>query len=193
VSVKATYSVPKLSVEQLWELRNTLLENAKRLTDDAELLLANDRWPAAFESAYFAREETAKSMNMFAVAHAVAEDPTKLKWPEFWSMWKDHRKKSAIVVMTSRLYERLFESTEAAASKEADIDAEKREASELMGEREAALYVHWDRGIRTPWGSISEGRAREMVAEASKMIDAELASTDAHRAIINAAGKGNAA
>jgi hypothetical protein len=91
------------------------------------------------------------------------------------------------------VYERLFESTEAAASKEADIDAEKREASELMVEREAALYVHWDRGIRTPWGSISEDRAREMVAEASKMIDAELASTDAHRAIIDAAGKGNAA
>jgi AbiV family abortive infection protein len=193
VSAKARYSVPKLSVEQLWELRNTLLENAKRLTDDAELLLANARWPAAFESAYFAREETAKSMNMFAVAHAVAENPAQLKWPEFWSMWKDHKKKSAIVVMTSRLYERLFESPEAAASKEADTDAEKREASELMAEREAALYVHWDRGIRTPWGSISEGRARQLVGEARKMVDAEVASTNAHRALIDAAGKGDVA
>ena len=178
-------------MEQLWELRNTLLENAKRLTDDAELLVANARWPAAFESAYFAREETAKSMTMFAVAHAVAENPAQLNWPEFWSMWKDHRKKSATVVMTSRLYERLFESTEAAASKEADTDAEKREASELMVEREAALYVHWDRGIQTPWGSIPEGRAREMVAEARKMVEAELASTDAHRALIDAAVRGD--
>ena len=188
---RARHSVSQLSVEQLWELRNTLLENAKRLTDDAELLLANARWPAAFESAYFAREETAKSMNMFAVAHAVAENPAQLKWPEFWSMWKDHRKKSAIVVMTSRLYERLFESaaSDASASKDADSNAEKHEAYELRMEREAALYVHWDGGIRTPWDSISEGRARQLVAEARKMVDAEVASTNAHRANIDASGK----
>jgi hypothetical protein len=56
-------------------------------------------------------------------------------------------------------------------------------------EREAALYVHWDGGIRTPWDSISEGRARDMVTEARKIVDAEVASTDAHRANIDAAGK----
>lgn len=183
----------QLSVEQLWELRNTLLENAKRLADDAELLLAHARWPAAFESAYFAHEETAKSANMFAAAYIVAEDPAQLNWPEFWNTWKDHKKKSAIFVMMSKLYERLFEPTgpDVAASKDADSDAEKREAYELRMEREAALYVHWDGGIRTPWESISEGRAREMVAEARKMVDAELASTDAHRANIDAAGKGD--
>lgn len=181
----------QLSVEQLWELRNTLLENAKRLAEDAELLLANARWPAAFESAYFAREETAKSANMFAAAYIVAEDPAQLNWPEFWNMWKDHKKKSAIFVMMSRLYERLFESTasDVAAPKDADSNAEKHEAYELRMEREAALYVHWDGGIRTPWDSISEGRAREMVTEARKMVDAEVASTDAHRANIDAAGK----
>lgn len=68
-----------------------------------ELLLANARWPAAFESAYFAREETAKSANMFAAAYIVAEDAAQLNWPEFWNMWKDHKKKSAIFVMMSRL------------------------------------------------------------------------------------------
>jgi AbiV family abortive infection protein len=185
--------VSQLSVEQLWELRNTVLQNAKRLADDAELLLANARWPAAFESAYFAREETAKSANMFATAHVVAENPAKLNWPAFWDMWKDHRKKSATSVMMSRLYERLFESTQAdSAAKEADTDAEKREAYELRMQREAALYVRWDDGIRTPWDSISEGGARKMVAEARKMIDAELASTDAHRALIDAAVRGDA-
>src|SRR5947208_8270011 len=74
-AIRMTAPMSQLSVEQLWELRNSLLENAKRLTDDAELLLANARWPAAFESAYFAREETAKSANMFAAAYVVAEDP----------------------------------------------------------------------------------------------------------------------
>ena len=184
----------QLSVEQLWELRNTLLENAKRLADDAELLLANARWPAAFESAYFAREETAKSANMFAAAYIVAKDPAQLNWQAFWIMWKDHKRKSAIFVMMSKLYARLFESTasDAADSKEADSNAEKREAYELRTEREAALYVHWDGGIRTPWDSISEGRAREMVAEARKMVEAEVASTDAHRANIEAAGQGSA-
>src|SRR5260370_14995169 len=91
----AGIAVSQLSVEQLWELRNTLLENAKRLADDAELLLANARWPAAFESAYFAREETAKSANMFATAYIVAEDPTQPNWPEFCNMWKDHTNNSS--------------------------------------------------------------------------------------------------
>src|SRR5260370_2650248 len=94
----AGIAVSQLSVDQLWELRNTLLENAKRLADDAELLLANARWPAAFESAYFAREETAKSANMFAAAYIVAADPAQLKWPAFWNSWHDHTKKTAIVV-----------------------------------------------------------------------------------------------
>jgi len=76
------------------------------LLDRGELFLANARWPAAFESAYFAREETAKSANMFAAAYIVAENPAQLNWPEFWNMWKDHKKKSAIFVMMSRLYER---------------------------------------------------------------------------------------
>ena len=188
---RARFSMSQLSVEQLWELRNTLLENAKRLADDAELLLANARWPAAFESAYFAREEIAKSANLFAAAYVVAEDPAQLDWPEFWNMWKDHKKKSATFVMMSKLYQRLFESpiSDVAAQKDADSNAEKHEAYELRMEREAALYVHWDGGIRTPWDSISEGRAREMVTEARKMVDAEVASTDAHRANIDAAGK----
>lgn len=180
----------QLSVEQLWELRNTLLENAQRLATDAELLLANARWPAAFESAYFAREEIAKSANMFAAACVVAKDPAQLNWPEFWNMWKDHKKKSATFVMMSGLYERLFESTSLDPdSKDSDSNAEKREAFELRTEREAALYVHWDGRIRTPWDSISEDRACEMVAEARKIADAEVASTGVHRANIDAAGK----
>jgi AbiV family abortive infection protein len=176
-------SFPALSVDQLWELRNGVLQNARRLVEDAEYLLANDRWPGAYESAYFAREETAKSAVVFAAAYLVAQNASKLNWRNFWKGWRDHQKKSAGFVMMSALYARVFEGSAAAE----DPEAEGREAAALRTQREAALYVSWDGGLKTPLAAITEGQAREMVAEASKMVEAELASTDAHRAVVEAA------
>jgi AbiV family abortive infection protein len=176
-------SFPELSIDQLWELRTGVLQNAKRLVQDAEYLLANGRWPGAYESAYFAREETAKSAVVFAAAYVVAQDPTNLNWPKFWKAWRDHQMKSAGFVMMSALYARVFEGSVATE----DAEAEASEAAALRRQREAALYVSWDGGLKTPLSSITEGQARDMVAEASKMVEAELASTDAHRAEVEAA------
>ena len=176
-------SSPELSIDQLWALRNGVLQNAKRLVEDAEYLMSKGRWPGAYEAAYFAREETAKSAVVFAAAYVVAQDPTNLNWPKFWKAWKDHQMKSAGFVMMSALYARVFEGSAAAE----DAEAEATQAGALRRQREAALYVSWDDGLQTPLASITEGQAREMVAEASKMVEAELASTDAHRAQIEAA------
>ena len=178
----------ELTMEQLWELRNAVLENAKRLTDEADLLLASGRWPAAFESAYFAREEAAKSAIVFGAAYIVAGDPARINWKAFWSTWRDHQKKSVGFVMMAKLYERLFEQGQTGGvNLQQDDELESEEALQLRTEREAALYVNWDGGIHTPWDAISEDRAREMAAKARKMVDVELASSDAHRSNIDQA------
>ena len=176
-------SSPELSIDQLWALRTAVLENAKRLVEDAEYLVLMERWPGAYESAYFAREETAKSAVVFAAAYLVAKDATKLNWPKFWKAWRDHQTKSAGFVMMSALFARVFEGSLAPEDSAAEAD----EAAALRKQREAALYVNWDGGLRTPLASITEGQAREMVAEAAKMVEAELTSTDTHRAEVEAA------
>jgi AbiV family abortive infection protein len=170
-----------LTSKQLWELRDAVLDNAARLAEDAELLLANGRWPAAFESAYFSLEEVAKSMVTLPAADIVARDPGKMNWKEFWRIWKNHQAKSALSVVTANLYRSLFERTNPGGEAPVDEQLESKEALELIRARESALYVHWDGAIRSPREVITEERAREKVTEARKMVDAELSSTDAYR------------
>jgi AbiV family abortive infection protein len=180
-----------LTSKQLWELRDAVLDNAARLAEDAELLLANGRWPAAFESAYFSLEEVAKSTATLLAADIVARDPGNMNWKAFWKIWKAHQAKSAGFVMLTNLYRGLFEKTNPGGEAPVrDEQLESKEALELRRARESALYVSWDGGIRSPREAITEERAREMVTEARKIVDAELSSTDAHRRNIEQAASG---
>lgn len=170
-----------LTVDQLWELRGGVLLNAKRLAEDAEILLSARRWPAAYESAYFALEEIGKAAIILLTASYVAEDTHRVNWPGFWKAFRDHSAKSAGFVTMVKLYARLFENS----SEEIDQQVESRFAAELRRRREDALYVSWDGRLRTPGDLIEESQAREIVAQAWKMIEAELASTDIHRATVD--------
>ena len=66
--IRDDLGVPELTADQVKELRTACFDNSARLIQDAELMLADGRRPARYESAYFALEEVANSSDLYAVA-----------------------------------------------------------------------------------------------------------------------------
>lgn len=81
----------KLSANNVAEGINTALQNAKRLADDAEILLINKRYPSAASLAILSIEESGKVSILRELS--VARDDKDLK--ESWKRYRSHTKKNA--------------------------------------------------------------------------------------------------
>jgi AbiV family abortive infection protein len=161
--------VEKLDAGQVWELHDACIENAVDLVREAQILADAGRWARAFELAYFAREETAKADLLTATGHMVLADPESIDWDRFSKQWTCHRIKSREAVFADFLAEEVFG---LGKTVDANLDApqEGNQAAALRAEREAALYVHWDNGVKRPSAAVTEERAREEIRTAERQV-----------------------
>lgn len=81
----------RLSALKVAEGINAALQNAKRLADDAEILLKNKRYPSAASLAILSIEEAGKASILRGLS--VARDDKDLK--ESWKEYRSHTKKNA--------------------------------------------------------------------------------------------------
>ena len=88
----------KLSPAQLAEGINAALGNAKRLAEDAVLLLQAKRYPSAASLAILSVEESGKISILRALALARDGDAVKDSWRDY----RSHTKKNAIWLLASR-------------------------------------------------------------------------------------------
>jgi AbiV family abortive infection protein len=89
----------KLSARKIAEGINAALQNAKRLADDAELLLENKRYPSAACLAILSIEESGKIYILRELS--VARDGKDLK--ESWKRYRSHVSKNAAWILADLL------------------------------------------------------------------------------------------
>jgi len=89
----------KLSARKIAEGINAARQNAKRLADDAELLLENKRYPSATCLAILSIEESGKSSILRELS--VARDGKDLK--ESWKRFRTHTSKNAAWILADLL------------------------------------------------------------------------------------------
>ncbi|MDQ6920239.1 MAG: AbiV family abortive infection protein [Actinomycetota bacterium] len=78
----------------LAQLARAALDNASDLLDDAEVLLAAQRWPRAYSLAILAAEEFGKFMSCVVAGSYEADD--RDKWRQFWRNFRDHSPKMTL-------------------------------------------------------------------------------------------------
>ena len=88
-----------LSARKIAQGINAALQNAKRLADDAELLLENKRYPSAACLAILSIEESGKSSILRELS--VARDGKDLK--ESWKRYRTHTSKNAAWILADLL------------------------------------------------------------------------------------------
>jgi AbiV family abortive infection protein len=142
------------------------IENAADLVREAQILADAGRWARAFELAYFAREETAKADLLAATGHMLLADSESVDWGKFSKQWTSHRIKSRQAIFADFLAEEVF-----GLGKTADVNLDAQQegtkAADLVAEREAALYVDWNNGVK-PGAAVSEVMAREAIRTADR-------------------------
>jgi AbiV family abortive infection protein len=138
----------ELGLEVLAQLRAAAIENANRLLQDATHLYETGRYPSATVLAITAAEELAKWKALFVVSLEVAASEP-VDWIAFWKRWGNHSAKLRVAsdgdVIVSIIDEHpewfegepLFE----AWARKSGI----RNANSLFDQRNAALYVDWER------------------------------------------------
>ena len=87
--VDSQYNGP-LSPSEAADGINAALANARRLLDDALLLLANERWASAAALAILAMEERAKE----PILQEIALVPKGEKTSHLWKLYRDHQYKN---------------------------------------------------------------------------------------------------
>jgi hypothetical protein len=99
----------------------------------------------------------------------VLADPASLDWDKFSERWTWHKAKSRQAVFADFLAEEVF-----GLGKTADVNLEApqegNEAAALRAEREAALYVDWDNGVKKPAAAVTEERSREEIRTADRQV-----------------------
>jgi AbiV family abortive infection protein len=75
----------------LAQLARAALDNASDLLNDAEVLLASERWPRAYSLAILAAEEFGKFMSCVVAGSFGADD--RDKWRRFWKDFRHHNPK----------------------------------------------------------------------------------------------------
>lgn len=85
----------RLDAAQIADGMNAASRNAKRLADDATLLLDNERWPLAASLAILSVEESGKSSILRRLA--TAKDSKELK--DIWREYRSHTSKNIMGVL----------------------------------------------------------------------------------------------
>ncbi len=85
-------AVKALSIPQIFSASYKILENARELIEEAELLLRNNHYPRAFALAHLASEELIKCQLLLPVAIELARDH-RVDWKKIHLGLKEHRVK----------------------------------------------------------------------------------------------------
>jgi len=154
----APYRGP-LTVEQIADGMNAATANAKRLAQDARLLLDNQRWPTAASVAALAIEEAGKVVILRRFLTSTADD-IKARWREY----RSHTKKNTnwilpdLVAKGARRLEDFTPIADAASDHPEVLDATKQ----LGFYTDCLGNAHWS----LPADVIDEKLARSLVSAA---------------------------
>jgi AbiV family abortive infection protein len=88
-----------LDAAQITDGMNAASRNAKRLADDAAILLDNARWPSAVSLAILSIEESGKSSILRRLATTTNPDDLK----EIWREYRSHTKKNTMGVIVDHV------------------------------------------------------------------------------------------
>ena len=155
----------ELSLDQLVSGRLQVLQNARDLIRDAEVLLSQGRSSRAFFLSCIAIEESGKYlMIMSAILQSITGE---VDWRGFWRRFKNHIEKTGnIVTFDAVLAGSLGESDLARILKRLNEEPLRRERSKL-----ASLYVDYcDGGFSLPMTLFDEPSARAILSDAQAVL-----------------------
>lgn len=151
----------ELTIEQLAELSNAALVNARALLDDAQALLDGGRPARAFSLAVLAAEEFGKYV---MTVSAVLRRNEPSFWPKFWRRFRSHGPKYGTTVTADWLRQ----------------VGDDREVSELLDsikmdlrDKMSGFYVDFQGGqIVTPLSAVTPERAAKAVDAVRDLVNA---------------------
>lgn len=150
-----------LSVGQIESARVKLLDNARELVEEAELLLANGAFARAYALSHLACEEMAKIPMLIRAATDTLMG-VEFDWPHLMGRLRSHPAKIRGILFADFLFDPDMES-------DADLKRLKENlasVADLNNLKNSSLYVDLSEdGIRKPSEFISEDLARAFVKQ----------------------------
>lgn len=156
-----------LSLRQIDEAIDALLENAEQLVQEAELLLDAQHFARAHLLAHLAREELSKSMMLMATGHRVLSG-VKIDWKRLMTRLRDHKAKLRLETVQQSFFMNSMGETEVS---EILLKGVSGVASYRNEQKNAALYVGFDKGaVAKPSNLFDERRARRTLVLAGMLL-----------------------
>ena len=167
---RATKYRGELTAAQIADGMNAARRNARRLADDAKLLLDAGSYPTAAALAALSVEESGKS----SVLRGLALAPTAAARRRAWKEYQSHRSKNAAWILPQLVARgaRDLDSLRLATDSSADHTALLDQIKQLGLYTDCLGHAHWSE----PADVINESLASSLVGIADLLVNAEIVS-----------------